>query len=292
MGHLGALALEAFLNRAGQSLQDGVRVEPVSIFQLHRAIQPAEQRFAFRIKLVVHVHRCARGLLSGGKAMEPRVQSRPFTRRRLKNLRLRKFVGQLAAQSLPPRCIEQIAFVDDDEVGLLELLAVNVENLLGELAAALQPEHAQRANRVRQHTEWCDGKVAAVNQSQRIRDRRDEVSATADRLGNEHVRPRRRCQFVRRVHEGVEPATKTTARNFFGRESPRTQHRRVDQLASLVVGNEPDAQALAGQMLRQPRHRRRFARAKKAADHDVTGFVGGPWSVVRGFRTWQLTTDN
>ena len=192
---------------------------------------------------------------------------------------------------MPLGSVEQIAFVDDDNIGFFELFAVDVEHLLGKLASFLQSEDAQRADRVRQHAQWRDKKIVAINPAQRIRDRRHQIGATADRLGDEHLGTRGGGQLVRSVHERVEPATKTAARNFFRSEPARAEHFRVHQFAALVVRDKADLQPLMGQVLRQPHHGDCLARAKEAADHVVAGFVLGSRVACRGDDNGRLTTD-
>ena len=74
MSQLGALALKMRLNPARQSFQHGVRVEGPSVFQLRRAVQPAEQRLALRVQRIIDFHRRAGDLFGGGNTIEPCVQ--------------------------------------------------------------------------------------------------------------------------------------------------------------------------------------------------------------------------
>ena len=146
---------------------------------------------------------------------------------------------------------------------------VDVEHLLGKTAALLDAEHAQRPNRVHQHTHGRHGEILPVKPPQGIRYRCHEVGATADRLGDEYLGAAPLGQPVRRLDQRVEPAAKTAAGDFLGREPLRAQHGRVHEVASLVVGDEPHAQPLPGQPRRQFGHRRRLAGAEESPDHDI-----------------------
>ena len=169
---------------------------------------------------------------------------------------------------------EQVGLVDDDQVRLLQLLAVNVENLLRKLSALGQTEDALRAHRIDQHAERRDGEVVAVNAAQRIRHSGHEVRATAHRLRDEHVGPGRGGKFVRGIDERIKPAAEAAAGNLLHGKALRFEHGGIDEMAALVVGDQPDAQALIVQMPRELRHGGRLARAKEAADHDVAGRRG------------------
>ena len=76
-------------------------------------------------------------------------------------------------------------------------------------------------------------------------------------------------QLVRRLNQRIEPAAKTAARDFLRREPLRAQHRRVHQVAALVVGDEPHPHPLPRQPRRQLADRRRLAGAEEAANHDI-----------------------
>src|SRR5206468_8744846 len=111
--------------------------------------------------------------------------------------------------------IDQIDFIDHDQIRFLQLLFVNVQNLFGKGCSVFEAENAQRTKRIDQHAEWCDGKALTINPAQRIADSGDEVGATADRFGNENIGTRFGRKLVCGFYEGIEPAAKATARNFF-----------------------------------------------------------------------------
>ena len=114
----------------------------------------------------------------------------------MQHLGVGEFLGELGLQRGEGVGFHEVGFVDDDEVGFLELFAVDINDLLRKLAAFAQAEHARRAHRIDQHAQRRDAEVLAVNAPKRIGDRRHEVGAAADRLGNEHIRPRALGEFT------------------------------------------------------------------------------------------------
>src|ERR1035441_4867816 len=85
------------------------------------------------------------------------------------------------------------------------------------------------------HRRHCEALL--VKPAQGIRHRRHQVRATAQRLGDEHLRPAPLGQPLGCLHQRIEPAAKAAARDFLRCEPLRAQHRRVHQVAPLVVGD-------------------------------------------------------
>ena len=73
-----------------------------------------------------------------------------------------------------------------------------------------------------------------------------------------------------RIEERIEPTTKTATGNFLDWKAARGEHRRIDQLISLVIRDQPDAQASVVEVPGQLGDGGGLARTKEAADHDVT----------------------
>ena len=76
----------------------------------------------------------------------------------------------------------------NEDVGFLELLLVDVNNLLGKVTAAFEAKHAGGPHGIYEHADRRDGELIAVDAAQRIGDRGDEIGATADGFGDEGVR--------------------------------------------------------------------------------------------------------
>ena len=184
---------------------------------------------------------------------------------------MRKFFRELCTDGHGARCVEQVGFRDHDDVRLLKLLAINVGDLVGKFPALRETEQALGANRIYEHAQRRDGEGVAVNPPQRIRDRRDEIRAAPDRLGDEDVGPRRVGELLCGICERVEAAAETTARDLLRRKALRAQHRRIHEFAALVVRDETDAQPLRGEMLRDRGDGGRLSRSEEAADHHVAG---------------------
>lgn len=192
----------------------------------------------------------------------------------------RKRLGQRLAQGLPLLRREQVALVDDDAVGFLQLLAIDVEHLVGKPPAAFQTEDTRRAHRVHEHAERRDGVVAPVDPPQRIRDGGDEVGATAHRLRQEHLRPGGGGKLAGGLNERVEPAAEAATGNLFHRELPRGKQRRVHQAAPLVVADEAHPLAALRDPPGQLEQSSGLARAEKAAEHHIAGLVPGGGAIA------------
>ena len=126
------------------------------------------------------------------------------------------------------------------------MFAVNVEHFFGKTAARLQSKNTQGPQRIHQHAHRSDSEIVAVKPPQRIRHRRQQVRATANWFGDENFWPAVGSEMLCGLDQRIEPATKTAAGDFFSREAARAEHRRIDKIASLVVGDEANPHALAG----------------------------------------------
>src|SRR6266849_3752563 len=252
---------------------------------LEGGVQPAEQGFAFGIDFVIDFHGRP-GVLAGGEnALEPVLQTRAVARGNFQQFGPRKSLAEFLAQTLQSRWREQIALVDHDEVGFFELLAVNIAHLVGEVSPVRQTENPQRPDWIHQNAERSNGKIIAIHPAQRVGDRGNEVSATADGFRDKDLRSRFGGQFFRRFRKGIEPAAKATAGNLFHCEAPSREDRRINEPITLVVGDQSNPQPLLAEALGEPDDRRGFARAQKTADHYVAGFV-------RCARDWALVTQS
>src|SRR2546425_490086 len=98
------------------------RVPPLHI--RGRLRQRSEQRLAVGIDFVIHAHRFTGGLLGGGDAREPRLQSETVARGDVSDFLAGKRFAQGARQRVLLRELSRVGLVDDDDVRFLELLAV------------------------------------------------------------------------------------------------------------------------------------------------------------------------
>ena len=256
---------------SGQVVQQRVAVERGVAGDAHRRVQPAEQRLALGVHLVVYVGGCAEAHRAAGDPLEPVSRPAAVARGHRQHDGPRIPRGQRRAQPLQARRVEEVHLVHHDGVRLGKLPVVDVQHLLRERSARFQAQHARRPDRVDEDAQRRDLEGVPVHPAQRIADRGPQVRAASHRLGDEDVRPRLGVQPVGRVHQGVEPAAEAAAGDLLHRESLRAGDRGVDQADALVVGDQPDPLALLRQEPREPDDRRRLAGAQKAADHDVAG---------------------
>src|ERR1043166_2404324 len=254
------------------------------------AIEPAEQGFAFGVKRVINFHGRAAGLLPAGKPVEPRVEIHAFARGNGQDFLARKFCGDGLAKHFQPGILHQIAFADDEQIRLLQLFLIDVKDFGGKAAAGLQSEYSHGANGVEKHAHGRDLKMRAVEPAQRIGNGRDQIGATAHRLGNENLRAIARRQLFGGFDQGIESATKTASRDFLSREALGAEHGGIDQVAALIVCDQSHAQALPREPGGELAHGCCLASTQEAADHNVTGrgFVArGRSSSVGGIgREW------
>ena len=113
--------------------------------------------------------------------------------------------------------------------------------------------------------------VVAVEPAQGVGDGGGQVGATADRFGDEDLGPGGEGEALGGLDQRIEPAAETAAGNLLRRKTLRPEHRRVHQVAPLVVGDQPDPQALVREPAGKLADRGRFASAEEATDHDVAG---------------------
>ena len=113
---------------------------------MYGRIKPAKQRFAFGVHFVIHLHHVARDLFGVSDAGKPRIQTLAGACRDLQHFGIGKFLGEFGLKSGEGVRLEEIGFVDDDQVGFLELFAVDINDLLGKLSAFAQSKHTRRAH--------------------------------------------------------------------------------------------------------------------------------------------------
>jgi len=94
--------------------------------------------------------------------------------------------------------------------------------------------------------------------------RRHEVGAASDGLGENHVGSAALSQFFDRPHQAVEIAAEARPGHFAHVKPLRTQGIRVDQIARLVIGDDPDIQTALHVVAGQPRQGRRFFRRRES----------------------------
>ncbi len=200
--------------------RSGVGVEAGGAGELHGGVEPAEERFALGVEFVIHLHRGAGALLARGNGARTSRRVRCLSRTETSRISAcGNSAARLATQGSEPLRRQQLGFSDDDEIGLLQLLAVNVEDFLGEFSALHEAEDSLGADGIDEDAERRDEESVAVNPAQRVGHRRDEIGATADGLGDEDIRTSGVAEFARSLDEGIEAAAKTAAWDLLGGEA-------------------------------------------------------------------------
>ena len=100
----------------------------------------------------------------------------------------------------------------DDGVGLFELLLEDVRGLRAEPAGRLVLQDAHPVARLEQHGVRGDLEPPAVQILQRLNHGRHEIGATADRLGEDHVRASPSPAASRRATRGRRTGSRSTPR--------------------------------------------------------------------------------
>src|ERR1019366_4240856 len=90
----------------------------------------------------------------------------------------------------------------------------------------------------------------------------------ADRLREDHVGMLRAFEAADLVEQVIELAAEASAGDFLDGEALLAQRGSIDEVLGLIVGDNADALALVHVMTGEAGHRRGFARAEKAAQHD------------------------
>ena len=284
VGDLGAGFAQAPLKTRCEPFEKLVAIERFGRAGPDRAVEPPQQLLAFRIDVVIDIEDLAAGHLGALNALEPRLQSGAFACRDLEDFRTRVFELQRIAQALPLSLAQEIAFVDDDQVGFFELLAIDVNDFGREPAPGLQAEDPCGAHRVDDDAQGRDGEGIAVDAAQRVTDRGHEIRAAPHRFGDEHVGTRLLAQLARGRKQGIEPAAEAPSGDFLDGETLRAQIGGIDEVRALVVGDQAHAQTLIGQGAPQPSNGGRFPGPQEASDHDVARFVhvSPIWAFLHG----------
>ena len=206
--------------------------------------------------------------------LKPGIDALALSSRDFNDLFVGKARVECVAQLVAFGGIDQINFVDHDQIRFLELLLINVANLFRKGCTTLQVENPQCANWIDQYAERRDGKALAIDAAQRIADGRHQISATADWLGYEDIGPRFGRKFPRGLDQGIEATAKATACNFFHAKTARSKHRGIDKLAALIICDQPETQTAGPKFFSQAGNGGSLPRAQKPADHDVNRFIG------------------
>jgi hypothetical protein len=163
------LRRDAVADVARQRHEQLVRVERRRRFEADRAVEPAEQRLALGVGVVVQLHRgtaLREGLVD---RVEPRVETGALLGGAGDDAGARERFPERGDEAVAELGRDRVDLVDDDDVRFLELLAVHVDDLLGEVRPLLEPEDAGRARRVDQDAHRGDLEPFAVDSAERIR---------------------------------------------------------------------------------------------------------------------------
>ena len=211
-------------------------------------VQPPEQRLALGIHVVVHVHRVGRGHVARQDARTSRRGPRRSALTTATIARLRKRARQRVARAGVPRRLEQVALVDDDDVGLFELLLVDVEHLGRERRPGSSPSTRARASDRPARSAARRGsrrRTGAATDSCTVARRSVQLPTGSARKTSGRasrgraVRPRRSSELKRQQKQ--PPVISSTGKPW------RVSDGRVHEPVALIVGDEPDAPAAAGQ---------------------------------------------
>ena len=253
--------------------QEGVPVEGSGCRQPQAAVEPTEQSLSLGVGVVVHFQV---GLTVGtglADLFEPFLQTLALAGGNRQHPAGGKGLLQALTKPLQTLRAKQIDFVDDDEVGFLQLLAVDVNHLGRERLPGFQPQNSQGANRVHHHAQGGNPVILAIHAPQRIIHGGFQVGAASHRLGQKDIGPPVSGQTFGGSNQGIELAAEATARDLLHRKPAGAEHGGIDQPVALVVGNQSHLQPALAQKVGQLEHRRGLAGPQKPADHDVAGLI-------------------
>src|SRR5437899_1045701 len=117
------------LNLAREFLEELARIKSLLRGELDCAIEPAEQRLALSVNLVVHVHRRAGRLLRIKNARKPALEIFAGARRNGHDFPAGEFLEDDLPQRLELPVIQQIALADNHDVRFFNLLSVDIDYL-------------------------------------------------------------------------------------------------------------------------------------------------------------------
>ena len=151
-GDLAAGGVDPLAQILDQAHQEAVAVEGLIARDAVGGVQPAQLRLALGVDAVVELHGFALDGVLRQNAVKPGVESVAGLGGDPKDLGLR--VGRLEGddEAGAALVIQRVALVDDDDLGFLELLLVDVDHLLGEGASGVcEAQNAFGAGRVDEH---------------------------------------------------------------------------------------------------------------------------------------------
>ncbi len=148
MRDLGPLLGELCAEVGGDVLEQRVAVElaRIEFLKLRADVQPAEQRLALAVALVVHFHGAGGLHRLGHDMIKPRRQIVPVPRGDADDFGARVFLFQSVAELLKLLGGDEVGLVDDDDAGFFELLLVDVGDVGGEFFPVVESEHAARTD--------------------------------------------------------------------------------------------------------------------------------------------------
>ena len=163
MGDVPATFHDAVADAASQIDERLVAVERRVRLQLHGAVEPAQQRLAFSVQIVVYLQWPRIATLHREQGVKPGLDACPVLGRTDECLRAGERVPDCGRQALEQRRGMRVALVDDDEVRFLQLFPIHVGHLLGEAAAWRQSEDPRGARRIDQHAERRNREPVAID---------------------------------------------------------------------------------------------------------------------------------
>lgn len=185
----------------------------------HRCIEPAEERLALAIAVVVNVEETTG--ISSRRPGPPRPMPRSPSRRgpRLRKSWPREIHDRAPRRVGPFGVIEKVEFVgDDDELSLFELFAVNVENVFRELAPFDEAKDLSGAHGIDENTERSHRVVIAVDLLKWKAHGCDEMTYNSRPAREKDIGTGGGRQGSGGIDQGVEAAAKAAAGDFLDRE--------------------------------------------------------------------------
>ena len=251
-----------------------VELSRVSRPDPHLGIEPAEQRLAKGVAVVIDLGDRRRLRCFGQQTLEPHAKTNAVAGRAFEDGSLRVDRREGRPERIQPRGIDEITLVDDDDLRLFQLLAVDVAHVFREFRGG-EPQHPFGPQRIDDHAHRRHGESVAVDLLERQRHRSHEVGATAHRLGDQHIGRGLPHQRLGRLDQRREPAAEAAAHDLLDRHAVGRGEGRVDEPSALIVRDQSHAKAATDEPFGQPQDRRRLSRTEKAANHHVAGFRSG-----------------
>ena len=192
-------------------------------------------------------------------------------------------LGQLAGGKL-------IGLVQHDQIRLFKLLFVDIEHAVGKTSRCVlfrrlpQPRQHAHLLHVDQYGKRGQIELLTVQLLERFDDGARQIGTTADRLADQHVNPRLANQAFHGADHVGKPATEAAADHFLDLGTAFLENLGIDQPRGLVIGDQADALALAGQALGGLRQEGGLAGSQKPTDEDQSGCVHGWLFMADGLR--------